>query len=194
VLKNYLYHSRTVFTIIGLSALLFLSACSIGAHSGGNHDNDDGHHGGEKDASHGHDGDSDQNGDDEDHHESMAGIPGKAGDVDRVIQIDMTDAMTYSPASVAVAIGETIKFEVTNSGKLVHEFVIGASDEIMEHHELMKKFPGMEHDEPNSVSLESNASGEVIWKFLRSGTFEFACLQPGHYEAGMKGNLAVVAN
>ena len=103
----------------------------------------------------------------------------------------MTDEMDFSPSELTVKAGETIRFTVKNSGQLVHEFVLGASDEILEHHELMKRFPGMEHDEPNSVSLEAGESGDVVWQFSKAGTFEFACLQPGHYEAGMKGGVVV---
>jgi len=49
----------------------------------------------------------------------------------------------------------------------------------------------MEHDDPNSVRLDEGASGEVIWTFSNAGTFEFACLIPGHYEAGMHGPITV---
>jgi len=30
-------------------------------------------------------------------------------------------------------------------------------------------------------------TGERIWRFTKAGTFDFACLQPGHFEAGMIG-------
>lgn len=55
----------------------------------------------------------------------------------------------------------------------------------------MKKFTGMEHAEDNMVSVAPGQSGDVIWQFTRSGKVLFACLQPGHYDAGMKGFVAV---
>lgn len=162
-----------------LAALLSLalSACSMPGHGEAGHHGDgaDDHHGGGA----------------EDHHEGPAGRPGEASEVVRTVPVSMSDAMDYTPASIAVAAGETVRFEVTNAGRLVHEFVLGTEEEILEHHELMKRFPGMEHEEPNSVSLESGASGEVIWQFTEAGEVSFACLQPGHYEAGMKGVVTV---
>jgi len=164
--------------VVLLSASVLLSACSMS------------NHGTHEDGGAGHHGDGNAHGG-EDHHEGMAGRPGKLSEVDRTIAVGMSDAMDYTPARVTVAMGETIRFEVTNDGQLVHEFVLGSTDEILEHHEMMKRFPGMEHDEPNSVSLESGASGEVIWQFSEAGELSFACLQPGHYEAGMKGGIVV---
>ena len=57
--------------------------------------------------------------------------------------------------------------------------------------EEMKKNPEMEHDDPNGKRLAPNDSSEVVWRFTKAGTFEFACLIPGHYEAGMKGTIGV---
>lgn len=187
---------RTPLTIVSLTAFLFLSACSFGAHSEGEgHGHGDeepvGHHDDAKEDH--HDEKDDHHGDEEDHHETMAGKPGDIKKVTRTVAVDMDDSMAYTPAGLTVTAGETILFNVKNSGQLVHEFVLGASEEILEHHELMKRFPGMEHDEPNSVSLKANESGDVVWQFTKAGTFQFACLQPGHYEAGMKGDVVVSA-
>lgn len=165
-----------------ITTILFaitLSACGSYGHKSGEH------HGSEGDHGHG----------DEGHHDSNAGIAGKASNIDRTINVDMNDKMEFIPSSISVTAGETIQFKVKNSGKNLHEFVIGTHDEIMEHNELMKKFPGMEHDdEPNSVSLNANESGEVIWQFTKDGTFEIACLQPGHFDAGMRGSITVNKN
>lgn len=105
----------------------------------------------------------------------------------------MTDAMRFNPSSVAVARGETIRFVVSNSGKLKHEFVLGTEQELKEHSEVMKKFPEMEHADPNMVTVAPGKTGEVVWQFTKTGKVDFACLQPGHYDAGMKGAVAVAA-
>ena len=55
----------------------------------------------------------------------------------------------------------------------------------------MEKNPEMEHDEPNGKRLEPKKSAEILWRFSKAGTFEFACLIPGHYETGMKGVVVV---
>lgn len=86
-------------------------------------------------------------------------------------------------------------FSLTHPNRICTcKFLLGTTENILKHHELMKKFPNMEHDEPNSVSLEPGGMGDVIWQFTNAGTVAIACLQPGHYEAGMKGNVTVSAN
>ena len=128
------------------------------------------------------------------HAESDAiGKPGVAAKASRTVQIDMTDAMRYSPASVSVKQGETVRFVVKNSGKLKHEMVLGTEKELMEHYEVMKKNPEMEHADDNMVTVAPGKSGEIVWQFTRAGKIDFACLQPGHYDAGMKGAVNVAA-
>lgn len=125
------------------------------------------------------------------HGHGAIGVPGKAAKVNRTVQVDMTDTMRFNPSSLAVKQGETIRFVVKNSGQLKHEFVLGTEKELKEHYEVMKKFPEMEHDDPNMVTVAPGKTGEVIWQFTKSGTVDFACLQPGHYDAGMKGAVKV---
>ena len=128
------------------------------------------------------------------HAESSAiGEPGKAASVTRTVQIDMSDAMRFTPSSIDAKQGETIRFVIKNSGKVKHELVLGTEKELQEHYELMKKFPEMEHDDPNMVTVAPGKTGQVIWKFTKAGKIDFACLQPGHYDAGMKGAVAVAA-
>jgi len=127
------------------------------------------------------------------HDESAIGEPGKAAGVKRTVQIDMSDAMRYTPSSIDAKQGETIRFVIRNSGKVKHELVLGTAKELQEHYEVMKKNPEMEHDDANMVTVMPGKTGEVIWKFSKAGKIDFACLQPGHYDAGMKGAVAVSA-
>jgi uncharacterized cupredoxin-like copper-binding protein len=69
--------------------------------------------------------------------------------------------------------------------------VIGTLDELKEHAESMRKMPGMEHTEPNMVTLKSDLRGDIVWQFDKPGTVDFACLSPGHMEAGMVGKVIV---
>ena len=129
---------------------------------------------------------------DERHDEHTAfGQPGDPAKVSRSIAIDMNDTMRYNPARIGVKRGETIRFVVKNSGQLKHEVVLGTIKELREHAALMKKFPEMEHADPNQLAVEPGTTGELVWQFTKYGTFDFACLQPGHYEAGMHGKIAV---
>ena len=121
------------------------------------------------------------------------GVPGEKAKVTRTVNVGMTDKMRFNPSSIFAKQGETIRFIVKNLGLVKHEFVLGTDKELKEHYELMKKFPEMEHSDPNMVTLAPGKTGEVIWQFTKAGKIDFACLQPGHYEAGMKGIVTVAA-
>lgn len=119
------------------------------------------------------------------------GVPAAPDAKARTINIAMDDTMRFTPASIKVRQGETIRFVVRNNGQLRHEMVLGRIADLKAHAELMKRFPNMVHDEPNMVTVEPGASAELRWKFSRAGTVDFACLVPGHYESGMRGELTV---
>lgn len=119
---------------------------------------------------------------------------GREGDpkrVTRTVKLDMTDAFRFTPADVTVKRGETVKFVVANSGKVLHEMVLGTPEELKAHAELMKKFPDMEHADANMAHVKPGAKGEIVWQFTKAGEYQFACLIPGHYEAGMVGKVVV---
>ena len=124
-------------------------------------------------------------------HASTLGKPGDPKDLTRTIEVAMNDTMRYTPSDIAVKRGETIRFIVKNDGKIKHEMVLGTIKELKEHAALMLKFPEMEHADPNQVSVAPGKTGEMIWQFSRAGKVNFACLQPGHYEAGMTGKVMV---
>lgn len=119
------------------------------------------------------------------------GIAGDVADVSRTIEVSMQDTMRFSPALVNIKKGETIRFVAKNDGVVLHEFVLGTTETNDEHAEMMLKFPGMEHDEPYMTHVPASETGEIIWTFNREGTFDFACLIAGHYQAGMIGSIVV---
>jgi len=119
------------------------------------------------------------------------GIAGEAKDVSRTIVVAMSDAMRFSPERIEARLGETIRFTIRNKGKVLHEMVIGTPVALAEHAELMLKFPDMEHEAPWMAHVAPGGRGEIIWTFNRAGEFQFACLIPGHYQAGMVGKLVV---
>jgi uncharacterized cupredoxin-like copper-binding protein len=118
---------------------------------------------------------------------------GIAGDAKRArtVTLRMGDDMRFVPDRITVREGETIRFVVRNAGKLLHEMVIGTPEQLQEHAALMKKYPTMEHDEPDMTHVKASQRGEIVWNFNRPGTFQFACLLPGHFEAGMVGTVVV---
>jgi len=121
------------------------------------------------------------------------GIAGDAGQAKRSIDVGMSDNMRFTPDRIAVKVGETVRFVVSNNGKQMHEFVIGTQAENAKHAELMLKFPNMEHDEPYMAHVPPGKTGQIVWTFNRGGEFEFACLIAGHYQAGMVGTVYVPA-
>ena len=143
-------------------ALTSLSATAAGSHAGG----------------HGHD-------------DEAIGKPGLASKVTRTIKVNMLDTMRFTPSNLAIKQGETIRFVVKNSGQIPHEMVLGTEKDLKEHYEVMKKNPEMEHADANSVTVQPGKTGEIVWQFTKSGKVDFACLHPGHYDAGMKGQVRV---
>lgn len=119
---------------------------------------------------------------------------GRAGDprkVTRTITVGMDDKMHFSSGHVQVRQGDTVKFIVSNKGKVMHEMVIGTMKELREHAELMKKHPGMEHDEPYMAHVSPGKTEIIVWQFTRPGEFHYACLIAGHLEAGMIDRISV---
>ncbi len=161
---------RSACAALALAALAFTGAAAAGgAHAGGH-----GHASGEAAT-------------------AAIGKPGVLAKVSRTIAVDMADTMRFTPASISVKRGETIRFVIKNSGQVNHELSLGTEKELLAHLEEMKKFPGMEHDEPNKLTLAPGKQGEIIWQFTQTGPVHFGCLMPGHYESGMKGLVKVSA-
>lgn len=178
---------NTDYALRSLAALLLtlpLTALATG-------DKHDAHHG--HGAHHGHDASHDAHGKHGAHYAPAVGIgvPGDAGKVTRTVEISMLDTMRFQPAQIKVKAGETVRFVVSNQGKLKHEMSLGTMQQLREHAKVMAKNPDMEHHEAGSLSLQPGGKGEIIWHFDSAGKVDFACLYPGHFSAGMKGQVRV---
>lgn len=129
------------------------------------------------------------------HSEFSAGQPGDPKKPARIVMVTMRETedgkMIYVPNKVDVKRGEQIRFIVTNAGEIPHEFTLASVEDNLKHAEEMKKNPEMEHDDPNSKTIQPKKKAEIVWRFSKAGTFEFACLIPGHREAGMIGTVGV---
>jgi uncharacterized cupredoxin-like copper-binding protein len=122
---------------------------------------------------------------------SPVGEPGKMNAVNRTVEVKMSDTMRFHPEKISVKRGETVKFVVKNDGLEPHEFMLGEIKALQEHAEVMRKHPTMVHDEPNAITVNPSQTGELVWKFTKAGRVDFACLIPGHFEKGMKGDIQV---
>jgi len=123
--------------------------------------------------------------------ETAFGREGDPKKATRTVKVDMSDKMRFAPAELTIRQGETVRFQVKNSGQVMHEMVLGTMDELKKHAELMKKHPGMEHDEPYMVHVAPGKTGTMAWQFTKAGEFYYGCLVPGHFEAGMIGKVTV---
>lgn len=121
--------------------------------------------------------------------------------VSRSITVNMDDKMRFTPSQIDVNAGETIRFVVTNSGLTAHEMVLGSDEDIRAHVEAMKQAAakGSSHgsDHPHgtgaAISVAAGQTGELVVTFAQATRLQMACLIPGHYEAGMRGTLQVLA-
>lgn len=182
---------QRIFLLVGMAAFTGL-AYPAGNHAGG-HGDAQGHHGGhgtgaatpqgEHGMPHGHGGG----------HASRAGEPASAAQATRTIEVVMGEPneFRFTPERIEVKAGEIVRFRVRNAGKLPHEIVLGDAAELQEHAKAMREQPAMAHKDANSLTLEPGKTGELVWRFANAGEFQFACLVPGHYEAGMKGTAIV---
>lgn len=141
------------------------------------------------------------------HGGSEIGSAGDAGHVDRKIVVEMGE-MYFSPSSIEIRKGETVRFIIKNVGDFVHEFNIATEAMHLDHAEEMVMMidmgiletetinrqlmteSGMAHSDPNSLLLEPGDSGEVIWTFSGDAKLELSCNVPGHRESGMRGSIA----
>jgi len=124
--------------------------------------------------------------------EGDAGGPADAEQVVRTIEVTTLDAMIFEPSSISVSAGETVTFAVTNAGQAVHEFTLGTAAMQQEHAETMGHMSaGMAHDMPNSITLQPGETKELTWRFSDAATLEYACHQPDHYQAGMRGEITI---
>lgn len=92
----------------------------------------------------------------------------------------MSDTMRFTPDQLKFESGDTVRFVIRNAGNIKHEMVIGSMAELQEHADMMRAMPGMQHIDPNMISLAPGQRGELVWQFDQPGSFEFACLVPGH--------------
>ena len=129
------------------------------------------------------------------HRSFGAGAPGDPKKPARTVEVVMKETedgkMLFVPDRVEAKRGEQVRFVLKNAGKVDHEFLLDTPERNAKHKVEMRKNPDMEHDDPNGKRLAPGGTGEIVWRFSKAGTFEFACLIPGHHESGMHGKAIV---
>jgi uncharacterized cupredoxin-like copper-binding protein len=103
----------------------------------------------------------------------------------RMVLIRMDDHLEFVPSEVSVTPGETILFVLANVGSsATHEFQVGPADRVALDQVDGQIVVEVDKIEPLHVDF-------VTYTFGGSGPYAFACHEPGHYEAGMKGIVDV---
>ncbi|WP_178372504.1 plastocyanin/azurin family copper-binding protein [Massilia sp. CF038] len=122
---------------------------------------------------------------------SQAGAPGDAHAVQHAVELAMYDSMRYAPSTLTVKRGQTVRLLLRNQGRLMHEIVLGSADEIEQHRQAMRRDPSMTHGAASMAHVAPGGQAQIVWRFAQAGTVHYACLLPGHYEAGMRGRIEV---
>lgn len=112
------------------------------------------------------------------------GSTGAGSSADRTIDVEMRD-IAYSPTSVDVRVGETVRFNFKNTGQVTHDAFIGDAPAQDAHERQMRE--GHDHGgDPNAVSVEPGKSRSLTHTFDKAGQVLIGCHEPGHYIGGMK--------
>lgn len=120
--------------------------------------------------------------------QSPAGTSAEA----RIIEVAMTDELRFEPAAFTVRPGEMVRFEVTNTGAILHDFFLGDEAEQAEHEEAMGGMSGMAKDGPNSLSVDPGETKTLDYTFPdEPGELLIGCHEPGHYGAGMVATVTI---
>ncbi|MYL24337.1 copper-binding protein [Halomonas alkaliantarctica] len=123
-------------------------------------------------------------------------------DIDRTISVEAGE-MWFDPEDIHVTAGETIRFEITNTGSIQHEFAIGDKAAQKAHREMMREMSaghgghgghdmaeGAHGGQMPSVTLAPGESQTLVWTAPDDVEhLEYACNLPGHYESGMYGDI-----
>lgn len=189
-------HRTAICSALALGMTLAVAAYAAPGHkdNGGNHGHHGGHHKQQSEDHHGSHG-AGHHGSMEGHHghgsghghgSSKAGKPGQENEVDRTVKVEANDNMRFIHDPLLVSDGETIKFVITNTGAIAHEFSIGTKDEHKAHGKMMMANPDMHHGPGGaSITVAPGETETLIWSFAKAGKVEAACNMPGHYQAGM---------
>jgi uncharacterized cupredoxin-like copper-binding protein len=109
----------------------------------------------------------------------------------RTLSVQMTD-LAFSPATISVKTGETVKFVFENKGKLPHDAFIGDAAAQKQHGmEMSGAMAGHSMTGTDGITVQPGKTGEMTMTFSDNGTLELGCHEPGHYEAGMKAMVNV---
>lgn len=95
----------------------------------------------------------------------------------------------FTPAQFTVRRGATVRFVITNTDPIDHEFILGDETVQRRHESGTEPAHGAI---PGEVSVPAGGTAETTYTFARSGLWLIGCHAPGHYAYGMQGWVRVV--
>jgi len=120
-----------------------------------------------------------------------SGDNGSSAEEPRAVEVRMSDELTFDPEEISVTTGETVRFEVTNDGATVHEFLIGDEAAQAEFAEEMAAGDAHGHTDAG-VTVQPGETETFEYTFEEAGSDLLAgCHEPGHYDAGMVASITV---
>jgi uncharacterized cupredoxin-like copper-binding protein len=116
------------------------------------------------------------------------------------VRVVMNDRFRYRPSSIMVRAGRRVTFAVTNAGKLPHEFTIGDRATQLDHERQMQLMPahaGHVHTHGpaggGTLTVPPGETRRLSWTFEEPGRVLYGCHVLGHWAAGMRGTIVVLA-
>ena len=109
-----------------------------------------------------------------------------AAPVERTVRVRIHYS-AFSLGHLDVAPGETVRFVVSNTDPIDHEFIVG-DDAVQIAHELGTE--AYHPPRPGEITIRAGETVETTYTF---GTRDllFGCHLPGHYAYGMRGTISV---
>ena len=124
--------------------------------------------------------------------------PGPTWATGAPVRVVMNDRFRYRPAAIIVRAGRRVTFTVTNVGRLPHEFILGDRATQLDHEGQMRLMPASgghahSHGPSGSLTVPPGETRRLSWTFEEPGLVLYGCHVLGHWPAGMKGTIVVLA-
>ena len=113
------------------------------------------------------------------------------------VRVVMNDRFRYRPDAIVVRAGRRVTFAVTNAGKLPHEFTLGDRATQLAHERRMQAPAGghvhAHGPTAGALTVPPGATRRISWRFDEPGMVIYGCHVLGHWSAGMRGTILVLA-
>lgn len=126
--------------------------------------------------------------------------PGPTWATSAPVRVVMNDRFRYRPNAIMVRAGRRVTFAVTNAGKIPHEFTLGDRATQLDHEHQMQLMPAMgghvhTHGAAGggTLTVPPGETRRLTWTFDEPGLVLYGCHVLGHWAAGMKGTIVVLA-